>query len=181
MMMYPFRTKQKPCRADGFTLIELLCVVVILGLLSAMALANFSEARSRAVCARVKAEHRTLAGCLEMYRLDMGRYPKGSWHVFTDKYYLPHDLTTPIAYISSLPIDPYPEPRTPIGASYKYFEWQEDTPVQAQKRGWFGFWMMASSGPDQKWDQAGTPYDPTNGVFSKGDLVWRQSEHLRRN
>ena len=168
-------------RSRCFTLMELLCVVGIISLLSAMAVANFTEARARAVTARVKSEHRTLAGSLEMYRLDAGAYPRGSWHVHTDKYYLPRELTTPIAYMSRLPVDPFPEPRIPIGASYKYFDWQQDTALQRQKRMWFGFWMMASSGPDQVWNQGGTPYNPTNGTLSGGDLVWRQSEHLRRN
>jgi len=59
----------------GFTLLELLVVLVILGLLAGLVAPNlmdkFSQAKSKA--ARLDIEE--LSSVLDMYKLDVGRYP----------------------------------------------------------------------------------------------------------
>jgi prepilin-type N-terminal cleavage/methylation domain-containing protein len=60
----------------GFTLIELMVVIVIIGVLVAIALPNFIGAQDRAKIAGVKANARTLQVVVETYAVDWGgTYP----------------------------------------------------------------------------------------------------------
>lgn len=51
----------------GFTLIELLIVVVVIGILAAIAIPKFSSTREKAFMASMKADLRNLATLQEMY------------------------------------------------------------------------------------------------------------------
>jgi type II secretion system protein G len=96
-----------PSPARGFTLIELLVVVAVIAILAAIAVPNFLEAMTRAKVTRTKSDLRTLATALESYRIDKNRYPPDvNYGVVTYVERLRH-LTTPIAYISSVPGDPF--------------------------------------------------------------------------
>ena len=83
-------------RRFGFTLIELLIVVAIIGILAAIAVPNFLNAQTRARISRTYADLKALSTAQEMYFLDKN-------------YYAPafqlHHLTTPVAYIASIPQD----------------------------------------------------------------------------
>ena len=54
-------------KRDGFTLIELLIVVVIIGILAAIAIPKFSATRERAFVSGMKADLRNLASLQELY------------------------------------------------------------------------------------------------------------------
>lgn len=91
----------------GFTLIELLITVAIIAILAAIAIPNFLSAQTRSKVSRVKADMRTLATGLESYFVDNNRYPPDAQT--GDLTYLRRlvRLTTPIAYLSSVPADPF--------------------------------------------------------------------------
>ena len=87
-------------RFHAFTLIELLIVVAIIGILAAIAVPNFMNARVKAAVARCQADMKAATDALEMYRLDNGKYIRtlgGASELF--------QLTTPIAYLTSVPKD----------------------------------------------------------------------------
>src|SRR5215211_365542 len=101
----------------GFTLIELLIVVAIIAILAAIAVPNFLEAQVRAKASRAKSDMRSCATAIESYAVDNNHYPPPIGYLppspFTiedpceDEFegFLPFRITTPIAYITSLPID----------------------------------------------------------------------------
>jgi type II secretion system protein G len=93
----------------AFTLIELLIVVAIIAILAAIAVPNFLEAQVRSKVSRVKADMRSLATAIESYVVDTNRYPIASqWvSVFNRFNARMHGLTTPVAYITSLPADTF--------------------------------------------------------------------------
>jgi len=95
----------------GFTLIELLIVVAIIAILAAIAVPNFLEAQTRAKVSRVRADHRSIATGMEVYRIDTNRYPKcagNNWCFATEgggpggSNNTPtlERLTTPISYLT---------------------------------------------------------------------------------
>lgn len=59
----------------GFTLIELLVVIVIIGVLTALIMANFVGIRQRSRDGQRKADMRQIQAALELYRSDAGSYP----------------------------------------------------------------------------------------------------------
>jgi prepilin-type N-terminal cleavage/methylation domain-containing protein len=101
--------------ALGFTLIELLVVCAIISILAAIAVPNFLDAQTRSKVARVKNDMRTMSLAIESYFTDNNKYPiRRSVGMPTTAPYLPElelrvrqlkVLTTPIAYITSLPTD----------------------------------------------------------------------------
>lgn len=200
-MFYPAGSR------SGFTLIELLIVIAIILILIAIALPNFLEAQTRAKVTRVLAEMRTAETAVEFYNIDFGNYPAyGGTDNFIlpepppedgGPHFLPYRLTTPVAYLTELFMEPFHGENTPEGIpklhELHYFN-------RKQSPAWFSgdglhpeppynhelFWMeyfgfngkpfqyyFSSNGPDMWCDGAGLfLYSPTNGTKSKGDLVW---------
>ncbi|CAN5450173.1 hypothetical protein BH09SUM1_BH09SUM1_06230 [soil metagenome] len=100
----------------AFTLIEILVVVAIISILAAIAIPNLLEAQTRAKVSRVKNDERVLATALEIYFVDHNRYPirtkypdpEGNGFGAPDVLLRSEELsvlTTPIAYITTLPSD----------------------------------------------------------------------------
>jgi prepilin-type N-terminal cleavage/methylation domain-containing protein len=83
----------------AFTLIELLIVVAIIAILAAIAVPNFLEAQIRSKVSRAKSDMRTLATGVEQYAVDWNGYP--------DQFSRLISITTPVAYLSTLPQDPF--------------------------------------------------------------------------
>jgi type II secretion system protein G len=92
----------------GFTLIELLIVVAIIAILAAIAVPNFLEAQVRSKVSRAMADMRTIGVAIESYRVDNLEYP---WYPNVVDHpmrgFTPIELTTPVAYLTSLPSDPF--------------------------------------------------------------------------
>lgn len=63
-----------PDHRDGFTLIELLIVVVVIGILAAIAIPKFSAAREKAYLASVTADLKNLATHQDLYQSDYQVY-----------------------------------------------------------------------------------------------------------
>jgi len=189
-----------PRFASGFTLIELLIVVAIIAILAAIAVPNFLEAQIRAKISRVHSDLRTAAFALEAYRVDNNAYPlygspfdedegnKGGPQNAVEAY-LPILMTTPIAYLTTLPVTPFPEASEHRGfnnETYRYFNRKEffllepnDAPTEWPEKleGFFGSadvakeWELFSYGPDLISDDGALAYDPTNGTTSSGDIA----------
>ena len=165
----------------GFTLIELLIVVAIIGILAAIAIPNFLEAQTRSKVARMRAEMTTVRTALEIYAVDHFSYPPGPppFPPFAEvKTYL---LTTPITYITQVPLDifnvnPDPDPPGgPFAIPGEYIGYLSDTEYAPMDR----HWLLMSFGPDQAgpdYDMnehghlEAVYYDPSNGTVSRGDI-----------
>lgn len=187
---------------SGFTLIELLIVVAIIAILAAIAVPNFLEAQVRSKVSRVKSDLRTLSNALEAYAVDNNAYPHtiSFFEPLPSQRFMP--LTTPIAYISSIPRDPFDrntsgnfeslvrfiDPSEPLnlymynlGTNTAALSGGDPTVLSRQ-------YSLASSGPDGVLEfpyYAFTPnfvqtraylqyiYDPTNGTISRGEIFRR--------
>jgi prepilin-type N-terminal cleavage/methylation domain-containing protein len=153
----------------AFTLIELLIVVAIIAILAVIALPNFLEAQTRAKVARVETDMRSVAVALEAYRVDHNGYPPSAnppdWQPDTQTWL----LTTPIAYITSIPRDTfvYRPPDMLLGGPYgvfgSYLHYVDQSALDQ-------YWLLFSYGPDGDMEFGETHYDPTNGTVSDGDI-----------
>lgn len=194
----------------AFTLIELLIVVAIIGILAAIAVPNFLNAQVRAKVAKAQSEMKSLQLALESFFIDNNSYPpmcsdrqyRSQYRdVFGDAEKSTIDiahiavgarrdrriyLTTPVAYISSIPFDPFNSDGT--STSYGYGS------------NGMSYYVLTSHGPDQQdggvelfneWEYTGARlgdkqragfrkskyslndhmYDPSNGTASLGDII----------
>lgn len=182
----------------GFTLIELLIVVAIIGILAAIAVPNFLNAQIRAKISRAVSDMKMLETALEMYKLDNNVYPVWRWARAPGRgdYFHPNEIrfyrmTTPIAYMSSVPQDPFVQKMNQAdfdqwGSAYDYVNgFYNHSSGQYEGNGWAHVWRLNSWGPDGKnsWGgqresnmcPGGTPrflYQSSNGLTSYGDIVW---------
>ncbi len=63
-------------RQGGFTLIEVMVVVVILGILAAVAVPRIMDNPDKARVAKARQDVRAIEAALDMYRLDNYNYPR---------------------------------------------------------------------------------------------------------
>ena len=169
----------------GFTLIELLVVVAIIAILAAIAVPNFLEAQVRSKVSRMKADMRSLATAIEMYAVDHNGYPYDFYEPQGSDWDTWRQITTPIAYMTTVPLDFFAKPPQPL--DYGYYK---NRPTVEQIRGYLVAnirYVMLSIGPDRLLDytwgiggEAGYElnkqivewsYDPTNGTISAGDII----------
>ncbi len=182
--------KELQMRRDGrhaFTLIELLIVVAIIGILAAIAVPNFLNAQTKAKISKAYSDIRALAMANEMYALDNnGGYPPESESNAYERSRVEAGLfflTTPIAYIGSIPEDPFVLPNDNSGTPQLY-----ETGVY---RRWPNprnlAYVIFTIGPDggenglysaspfigaQRRGGQGNSYAASNGLKSVGDIFW---------
>ena len=97
-MNMKFQTNNPVKRA--FTLIEILIVVVILGILAAIVVPQFTDAADDANEAAVRSQLQTLRGQIELYRAQLGTDPPslaadGDWDSLVDNDYLMRNPQNP--------------------------------------------------------------------------------------
>lgn len=187
----------------GFTLIELLIVVAIISILAGIALVNFLDAQVRSKAARAKADIRSVVTALEAYAVDHGGYPTYHYSNVPNSALEFHiggtvpgfgvpdlswnganPLTTPVGYITTMPLDPFAAHRTGAPSEvrqYMYVNWNyalqalpadSHAPIFAYAAAHYGPYRIHSRGPDTDGPDSGTPYDPTNGTVSDGDITY---------
>ena len=182
-------------RRNGFTLIELLIVVAIIAILAAIAVPNFLEAQARAKVAREKNDLRSIAVALAAYYVDENSYPpwteRGGTRIHPASWRFAW-LTTPVPYMTSVPIDPYAHIESgqydsgrPKWDTYDLVTWNGD--LTNDPWTYSHAYRVNGFGPDFSNGFAGgnvpVPgvvnfdqfpnmiYDPTNGTVSWGDIV----------
>jgi len=171
-----------PC---AFTLVELLIVVAIIAILASIAIPHLLEAQVRSKVSRAKADVRSLATALEAYHIDWNSYPPTPLGSLGSRWSRLAFLTTPVAYIASLPLEVFARPKR----QEPYAFWSANlndamkySPiyyylVEEKKRR--GRWVIFSRGPDLDYEadpgEGGGGllmyYDPTNGTVSNGDIM----------
>lgn len=96
-------------KKNGFTLIELLIVIVIIGVLSSLLLANFLGVRQRGRDSQRKSDSKQIQTALELYRADIRSYPTtGSFPSCGNAF-----ISGSSTYMQKVPCDP-------LGGSYTY-------------------------------------------------------------
>jgi type II secretory pathway pseudopilin PulG len=160
----------------GLTFIEILLIVAIVAVLAVVATPNFLEVNPRAPSSRARSDIRTMTTGIEAYMVDHKTYPGDHLPDPTNPLKGLYVLTSPIAYVSTLPISPFNNPKK--GHTYYYgsgidSDHEGNTNVQS--------FVLVSLGPDKKLDSTKVEqfpwgsdfiiYDATNGTDSGGDII----------
>lgn len=179
-------------KRSAFTLIELLIVVAIIGILAAIAVPNFMNARIRAKIARAEADLRSLVTALESYHIDNNHYVPlfltagwaGSYNPNSINSHRILPLSTPIAYIAAIPPEAFELKHAIPNINYDTYAYGDRAAyADATWKNWFEpdgryLYSIRSCGPDRVSNILEInvfplyilPYAPSNGLTSRGDI-----------
>ncbi len=133
----------------GFTLVEILIVVVILGILAAIVVPQFTNATQDAQAGNIKAQLDTLNNQIELYRARNNAYPDlggAGWGDSSTAGSMIGD-----GYIKALPVNPY--------------NGQSSVGTDPAANGWH----LIDSNGDSQWDTLGaTNFDEATGLITPG-------------
>lgn len=107
-------TRSRATAMRGFTLIEIMVVVVILGILAAIAVPRIMDRPDAARVTKARQDIRTIESALKLYRLDNFRYPttEQGLEALVEKPSIRPEPQNwkPGGYLERLPSDPWGEP-----------------------------------------------------------------------
>jgi general secretion pathway protein G len=105
------KQQKKMSLARGFTLVEVLLVIVIIGILAAIAVPNFAGKTDKARVASAKSQIKNLASAVDIFEVDTGTYPSTLQGLITNPGVNSWD--GPYMKGNSIPNDPW-------GVPYQY-------------------------------------------------------------
>ena len=96
-MVKPLTIRRSPARPgeEGFTLIELMIVMVVIGLLAAIAIPSYTNNVRNAKEAVLREDLRTMRGAIDSYTIDKQKAPQAL------------DDLVQSGYLKSMPVDPF--------------------------------------------------------------------------
>ncbi|MDI6784934.1 MAG: hypothetical protein QME64_12690, partial [bacterium] len=155
---------------------------VIIGLIATLiiplAIRGYYAGYLRSKVSQTRGDMRTISTSLEQYYVDFGSYPKPDFDTQHNPI-LPFSITTPTAYITTIPTDPFSlQGKQP----HRYFAGREE------RGNYYRGYVIASLGPNNIKDLDVTTYnpkderypedfvvafgyDPRNGIISNGDIL----------
>jgi general secretion pathway protein G len=112
-------------RSRGFTLVEILIVVIILGILAAIVIPQFTNASSDARTSSVRSSMQSLRGQIELFKIQHADVPPGATALITvmTGRTNPSDLTQTAAtgtlgpYVQAFPVNPLNNFATVVNAA----------------------------------------------------------------
>ena len=92
-------------RRSGFTLVEIMVVVIIIGILATLVIANVVGQGDKARIKTTRAMLTTVASQLDMFKLDNGRYPDSLDDLTIQPNYVKQESWPQGGYLREQPVD----------------------------------------------------------------------------
>lgn len=158
-------------RLTTANIVEIILVVLVLSMLLTVSIPRFLNSQVRVDVAKAHRGLRALGDALLLYRVDNRTY---FGMTSSNPYEELRLLTTPVAYIESMPTDPFRHSDSVYKGRTSNYDYSSYGRIS---------WVLASLGPDTDEDASGLCFQPgpperlygacyhtSNGLTSSGDL-----------